>query len=60
MAKTLEMAKAFGKSFLQEMGGVILIAGFLKAGRCWRGEGNWGTLRIPREDWGTLGNIKED
>ena len=21
--------------------------------------GNWGTLRIPREDWGTLGNIRE-
>ena len=25
-----------------------------------RGGGNWGTLRIPREDWGTLGNIRED
>ncbi len=24
------------------------------------GGGNWGTLRIPREDWGTLGNIRED
>ena len=23
-----------------------------------RGRGNWGTLRIPREDWGTLGKIK--
>ena len=22
--------------------------------------GNWGTLRIPREDWGTLGNIGEN
>ena len=21
--------------------------------------GNWGTLRIPREDWGTLGKIRE-
>ena len=28
-------------------------------GGCSRG-GNWGTLRIPREDWGTLGNIRED
>ena len=25
-----------------------------------RGAGNWGTLRIPREDWGSLGNIRED
>ena len=24
-----------------------------------RGGGNRGTLRIPREDWGTLGNIRE-
>ena len=22
--------------------------------------GNWGTLRIPREDWGTSENIRED
>ena len=28
-------------------------------GGCSRGGGNWGTLRIPREDWGTLGNIRE-
>ena len=25
-----------------------------------KGGGYWGTLRIPREDWGTLGNIRED
>ena len=31
---------------------VPYIIGFL------RGGGNWGTLKIPREDWGTLGNIK--
>ena len=31
---------------------------FLKGG-CPRGGGNWGTLRIPREDWGTLGKIRE-
>ena len=31
----------------------------LKGGGCPRGGGNWGTLRIPREDWGTLGNIRE-
>ena len=24
-----------------------------------RGGGNWGTLTIPREDWGALGNIGE-
>ena len=24
-----------------------------------RGGGNWGTLGIPREDWGALGNIRE-
>ena len=34
------------------------IIGFLRGG-CPRGGGNWGTLRIPREDWGTLGNIRE-
>ena len=28
-------------------------------GGCSRGGGNWGTLRIPGEDWGTLGNIRE-
>ena len=25
---------------------------------CPRGGTNWGTLRIPREDWGTLGKIR--
>ena len=34
------------------------IIGFLRGG-CPRGGGNWGTLRIPREDWGTWGNIRE-
>ena len=34
------------------------IIGFLR-GECPRGGGNWGTLRIPREDWGTLGKIRE-
>ena len=29
-------------------------------GGCSRGGGNWKTLRTPREDWGTLGNIRED
>ena len=30
------------------------IIGFLRGGvGCPRGGGNWGTLRIPREDWGT-------
>ena len=33
--------------------------GFLRGGGCPRGGGNWGSLRIPREDWGTLGNIRE-
>ena len=35
-----------------------IIIGFLRGG-CSRGGGNWGTLRIAREDWGTLGNIRE-
>ena len=35
------------------------IVGFLRGG-CSRGGGNWGTLRIPKKDWGTLGNIGED
>ncbi len=29
-----------------------------KGGGCSRGGGNWGTLRIPRQDWWTLGNIR--
>ena len=29
-------------------------------GGCSRGGGNWGTLRIPREDWGTLGLLFQD
>ena len=33
-----------------------LLIGFLRGG-CPRGGGNWGTLRILREDWGTLGKI---
>ena len=33
--------------------------GIWKTRGCSRGGGNWGTLRIPREDWGTLGNIRE-
>ena len=35
-----------------------VVVGFLGGGGCSRGGGNWGTLRIPREDWGTLGNIR--
>ena len=34
--------------------------GFLMVPGCPRGGGTWETLRIPREDWGTLGNIRED
>ena len=34
------------------------IIGFLRGG-CPLGGGNWGTLRIPWEFWGTLGNIRE-
>ena len=26
--------------------------------RCSSGGGNWGTLRIPREDWGALGKMR--
>ena len=28
-------------------------------GGVFKGGGNWGTLRIPREDWGTLGKTRE-
>ena len=28
-------------------------------GGVFKGGGKWGTLRIPREDWATLGNIRE-
>ena len=35
----------------------LFVMGFLKEG-CPRGGGNWGTLRILREDWGTLGKIR--
>ena len=41
-------------SFLELLGPFII--GFLRGG-CPRG-GVWGTLRIPREDWGTLGKIR--
>ena len=34
------------------------VVGFLLGGGCSRGGGNWGTLRIPRESWGTLGRIR--
>ena len=32
----------------------------LLKGGVFKGGGSWGTLRIPREDWGTLGNIRND
>ena len=35
------------------------VVGFLRVPGCSRGGGNSGTLRIPMEDWGTLGNIRE-
>ena len=39
----------------------VIIVGFLSGGVQGEGvPGNWGTLRIPREDWGTLGNSRED
>ena len=43
---------------LQEL--VALFIGFLTGGFP-RGGGNWGTLKIPREDWGDglLGNLRE-
>ena len=31
----------------------------LKGGGCPSRGGNWGTLRIPKEDWGALGNIRK-
>ena len=34
------------------------LIGFLRRGGCPRGGGNWVTLGIPREDWGTLGKIR--
>ena len=42
----------------QKKSSISLYTGFLSGGFS-RGEGDWGTL-IPREDWGTLGNIRED
>ena len=33
------------------------VVGFLREG-CSRGGGSWGTLRIPRKDWGSLGKIR--
>ena len=37
------------------------VVGFLRVPGCSRGGGcSWGTLRIPREDWGRLGKIRED
>ena len=37
---------------------VSCFVGSLRGG-VFKGGGNWGTLRIPREDWGTLGKIRE-
>ena len=45
--------------FFQNVILLLTIVGFLRGG-CSRGGGNWGTLRIPKKDWGTLGNIGED
>ena len=42
-------------AFLETLDG--LFVGFLRGGYS-RGGGNWETLKIPREDWGTLGKIR--
>ena len=47
----------FFSRFFNSVGSII--DRFLRVG-CFRGGGNWGTLRIPREDWGTLRNLRED
>ena len=43
------------------MGEIVLynLVGFLRGGCSRGGGGNWGTLRVPAEDWGTLGKIRE-
>ncbi len=61
--ENLENCLHFGQAFCasRSIGSNFWIQCYrvLKGG-CSRGGGNWGTLRIPREDWGTLGNIRED
>ena len=49
--------RAKSTTLLQRIGPSTVFVEFLRGG-CSRG-GNWGTLRIPREDWGTLGKIRE-
>ena len=44
---------------IESLGLLFYYCRVLKAGVL-KGRGNGGTLRIPREDWGTLGNIRED
>ena len=39
--------------------GVVTYNCRVPKGGVFKGGGNWGTLRIPREDWGTLGKIRE-
>lgn len=51
--ETLEMYGKFGGEWNTRNVWIIKL-------RCWKGGGDWGTLRIPREDWGTLENISED
>ena len=53
------MAEVQGKGFSSTKWRYLFI-GFLRVPGCPRGGGNWGTLRICREDWGTLGNIRDD
>ena len=38
---------------------IPIFVGFLRGG-CSRGGGKWGTQKIPRQDWGSLGEFRED
>ena len=55
-----DQAWSFCEAFLSNSLGTASVYRVLKRGVL-KGRGcSWGTLRIPREDWGSLGNITED
>ena len=59
LLKIPQMMGGTSQFFTVKFLGVFFSIGFLRGG-CSRGGGNWGSLRIPREDWGSSGNVRED
>ena len=60
LSLALALAALLASGASEDFTSMLQCHGWVLKGGCSRGGGNWGTLRIPREDWGTLGSNRED